>query len=171
MKKNNLRKIMLTKRNNLLNKDVSLYSKVIVKKIMKLDCYREAEVIAIYLPFNNEVDLTFINAFKECVIPKVIGNRMIFVKYNKDSEFKRSRYGILEPVELFEVNYKDIDLIIAPGLAFTKNGSRLGYGKGFYDKYLNEFNGDYIGVCYNFQLVENIETCIYDIDVSLVITN
>lgn len=79
-------------------------------------------------------------------------------------------YGIREPLREHIISKDSIDAIIIPGIGFDSNGGRLGFGKGYYDKFLSDFKGLKIGVCYDFQLVDKIETEEQDIPMDIIIT-
>ena len=86
---------------------------------------------------------------KEVVVPRCIdkeGN-MISVKINSFDELKEGFFGILEPVNTVEFPKDKIDFAIVPALAFDKEGYRLGYGKGYYDRFLSDINPFKLGVC------------------------
>jgi 5-formyltetrahydrofolate cyclo-ligase len=85
-------------------------------------------------------------------------------------DMARGAYGILEPVSIKKAEVSDIDLIIVPGIAFDINGGRCGFGKGYYDRLLCESKAKKIGLCYDFQLVREIETDEHDIPMDMIIT-
>lgn len=94
------------------------------------------------------------------------------VEISSLKNLKKDKYGILEPDELIPaVKKEDIDLIILPGVAFDKSGGRLGYGGGYYDKYLNSCPQDIckVALCYDFQIVENVPVEEHDVKANDVI--
>ena len=86
-------------------------------------------------------------------------------------DLKRNEYAILEPKERI-INNKKIDVIILPGSVFDINGNRIGYGKGYYDKYIKSLNYNplKIGVCYDFQLLDTIPTETHDVKMDIILT-
>ena len=170
--KKEIRKEILFLRDNLEDR----YNKsVIIKdKIMNLDVYKNSKVIALYYSMKSEVDTKelikeSLSLGKKVVLPRIINkNKMIFIEINDDTEYSKSPFGVMEPVGK-EID--DIDLIICPGVAFDKSNNRLGYGRGYYDKYLSKHNIYKIGICYHEQLIDKIEVEEHDIKMDLVITD
>lgn len=79
-------------------------------------------------------------------------------------------YGIREPLKNQQIDKRVIEAVIVPGIGFDRNGGRIGFGKGYYDRFLSDFDGLKIGVCYDFQLVDKIETDENDIPMDMIIT-
>lgn len=108
--------------------------------------WTSAKVVATTLSMSFELDTQplIIHAQhkgKEVVVPRVIGKRqMEFVKLTEQTKFRQSSFGVLEPVGDDVVAVNDIDLMVVPGVAFTKSGKRLGFGGGFYDTCLAQFD-------------------------------
>lgn len=121
--------------------------------------YRDSQVIATYLAFPFEFDTTLIinqakRDGKKIVVPKTFaGGKMIFVLYNPDDLVKTS-FGLWEPSSSVEVLSHQIDLIHVPGLAFRLDGYRIGFGAGYYDRYLADFSKETISLVYPFQLID-----------------
>lgn len=94
---------------------------------------------------------------------------------NSDNELSPGPYGVLQPREddILELSLDDIDLVIVPGVAFDKEGNRLGRGKGYYDRFLKDLTTkgiSSIGIAFNFQVVDNIPTLSHDLPVTKLIT-
>ncbi|MGT2930071.1 5-formyltetrahydrofolate cyclo-ligase [Streptococcus dentasini] len=123
------------------------------RKLIKTQEYQKAQIIATYLPFDFEYDTLFlINQAQEdrktVLIPKTYPNsRMIFTEYNPNS-LKKTHFGLLEPINGEAIDKEHIDLIHVPGVAFNPQGYRIGYGAGFYDRYLKDFQGATISTIY-----------------------
>ena len=105
----------------------------------------------------------------------MVNNELKFYKIKSLKEkFIKSNFGVEEPIEN-EINYinqKDIGLIIVPGICFDKEKNRLGFGKGYYDRYLQNENINTIGICFEEQIVENIiPTTEYDVAMKKIITD
>ena len=168
--KKELRKEILYLRDNL--EDRYNKSVIIKNKILELDIYKKSNVIAMYASMKSEVDTKeLINESlllgKKVLLPRIINkNKMIFIEVNNDTEYERNSFGVLEPIG---EEIKDIDLIIVPGVAFDKSNNRLGYGRGYYDKYLSNKDIYKIGICYSEQLIDKIEVEDHDIKMDLVI--
>ena len=86
------------------------------------------------------------------------------------TDIKKGAYGIYEPTSVMPVNICDIDIVFIPGIAFSKKGDRLGFGKGYYDRFLSEFHGLKAGICYDFQVIDDIPVSEHDIKMDLIIT-
>lgn len=105
-------------------------------------------------------------------VPKVISEsgEMIFVNYDGSHNTEINKWGILEPIELTEVPKHDIDLIIVPMLGGDKSGSRIGYGKGYYDRYLADYKGLSVGLCPSAFVLSDIPVENHDIKLDFIIT-
>ncbi len=170
MNKDELRKEMIKKRKAILNKKE--ISTIIVDKVINLDIFKEARIVAIYNSMKDEVDTSYLikEAMKEKIIllPKIIDNKMAFIKIDRRTKYLKSNFGVLEP--LGDVYNDKIDLIIVPGLAFDSNLNRLGFGKGYYDEYLTNKDIYKIGLAFDEQIVDEIPTEEHDIKMDMVIT-
>lgn len=170
MNKSDIRKSLLEKRKKIKNKDV--LSKKITANLIKLDIYNKASVIALYNSLPDEVDTSYIiNKYldkKTILLPRIIDNKIEFIKINKDSEYNKSKLGVLEPIG--EVYHGNIDLIIVPGVAFDKKLNRLGFGMGYYDRYLENKDIYKIGLAYGKQIVNLLPYDKFDIKMNMVIT-
>ena len=170
MNKDELRKLMINKRKDILNKKE--LSTIIVDKLMNMDIYKKSRVIAIYNSLSSEVDTSYLinESLKEKIVllPRIINDKMVFIIINKDSLYEKSRIGVMEPIG----NIYDgiIDLIIVPGLAFDKNLNRLGFGMGYYDKYLSNNDIYKIGLCFDEQIIESVPVNEFDIKMDMIIT-
>ena len=157
------RKIMIKRRLELTRKLVLAYSNNVVDKIKKLDFYNMDMCIGLYMPINNEIEVKLDN-LKVCY-PKIIGND---IEFFTPEGFTKGKFDILEPNGK-KVNKDDIDLIIVPLLYFDKHNNRVGYGKGYYDRYLSNYKGITVGVAYDFQEVDEIEVKPSDVKLNYII--
>ena len=137
--------------------------------------YLRSDTVYAYLPYNQEVRTEYIleKALadgKKVAVPKVFGDTMKFI-YLEDLDQVSSGYcGIPEPVADGPVADDPTALVLMPGLAFDEAGHRIGYGGGFYDKFLaSEPNHPTVALCYDFQMVEDIPVDERDIPVDRVI--
>lgn len=133
-------------------------SKTICTFIRQMPEYLHAKTIAIYYPINKEIQLLALmsDLDKRFCFPKIIhfaDASMDF--FEAGNEFKDSIFGMKEPTGRY-VERDEIDLFLVPGLAFSKQGYRLGYGKGFYDHYLKGIDKPKIGVAFDFQILDEI---------------
>ena len=134
----------------------------------------EKTVIATYLSMSYEVSTAaFIKQAqlegKRVLVPKTYGQgRMIFVDYD-ESRLQKSSFGLMEPISEEAVDKTEIDLIHVPGVVFNSKGFRIGYGGGYYDRYLADFAGASISSIYSFQQFD-FEPDYHDIAVKEVLT-
>lgn len=99
-------------------------------------------------------------------------NDMIFYKIEKLSDLQKGKYGILEPSENLPIfHLKEKLFCLVPGLGFDLKGNRIGYGKGYYDKFLSENNLLSVGVCYSEQITKSIPTTKHDQKLNFIITD
>ena len=135
--KTDLRKQLLEKRKTLNTKKLS---ELICKKIINYEAYKISKNIFAYYPKEFEVDITplFEDKSKKWFLPKVNGENLYFFEYKSGDELKTGEFGVKEPVNNEKTNIIP-DLIIVPALGVDKNNYRIGYGKGFYDRFLNSF--------------------------------
>lgn len=174
--KQELRKEYIFIRNNIKNKDEK--SAIIMKKIIEEEVYKKANVIALYKSLSSEVDTSKLIEYsfmqgKTVVLPKVVSNDLEFYKISSKEQLIRSEFGVEEPQGNKEslVLKEDIDLVIVPGVCFDKTGNRIGFGKGYYDRFLANTNMETIGICFEEQLVEKILEDKFDIKIKKVITD
>ncbi len=173
MNKDYLRGELIEIRKNIPNKENK--SVIIVNKIIRLKDFINAKVIALYKALPNEVNIDYLinyslNCGKIVLLPRVVNNNLVFIKIDNDTKYEKSSFNILEPIYEENKIYNDkIDLIIVPGLAFDKDYNRIGYGKGFYDRFLKNKDILKIGVCFSEQLREKVVIDNNDIPMNLVI--
>ena len=157
--KKEIRKEVLAERRALDEETVALSSQVICNKILKSEFYAEAENICLYMPIRNEVDVLLLAEAayedgKQVWIPKVVGDEMVFNAYEHGQNLVTGAYDITESASETVLDPEDNTLIIMPGAVFTADRNRIGYGGGFYDKYLAKHpNCRTMAVCYDLQIV------------------
>ncbi len=105
---------------------------------------------------------------KQIVLPVVSNNILELRIYSDPDDLAIGSYGILEPTGTLFTNYNAIDLAIIPGMAFDSNNNRLGRGKGYYDKLLPMLKATKAGVCFPFQILDEIPTEEFDVKMDLV---
>lgn len=137
--------------------------------------YRQAKTIYGYLPYNQEVRTTSmleraLQDGKQVAVPKIYGDEMRFIYLTDLSQVEKGYCGIPEPIADGPVADDPTALVLMPGLAFTQKGDRMGYGGGFYDKFLAcEPEHPTVALCYDFQIVRSLPTQEHDIPVDLVL--
>lgn len=155
-----------------INKEESIN---IINKLFECDLYKKSDALFIYVSINDEVDTHFLikEALKEktVLVPYCISgtNDMYPVKIESFDDLKVGSFNILEPKKVTEYKGK-IDLSIVPGIVFSKSGHRLGYGKGFYDKFLKEHSCVKIGLSYDELVVNDLPYNDLDVKMDMIFT-
>lgn len=172
MKKEFLRKKYKEKRDNIKNKvtkDNLIYQKVINNKDIL-----SSKTLLIYISINSEVDtIKIINYFlntKNIAVPKIIDNNMYFWNVTNLNELTSGKYNIPEPTNENIVTDFDNAICIVPGICYDKKNYRVGYGKGYYDRFLSKNKIKTIGLCYKECMIEKIDNDKYDYKIDEVIT-
>ena len=146
----------------------------ILKKLLANKTLQESENILIYLSIENEVSTWDLldelwKLGKNVYVPRIENNEMNFYQISSLKELKLGKFKIMEPITSLKYENIKRDCIIVPGLLFDKEGNRLGYGGGYYDKYLANKNLYKIGICFSNFLVNKIKTEEHDIKMDLII--
>ncbi|MCQ2207904.1 MAG: 5-formyltetrahydrofolate cyclo-ligase [Paludibacteraceae bacterium] len=135
--------------------------------------FQRANTVLLYWSLNNEVDThQFIEEWckrKNILLPVVNGEYLQLKVFEGIAKMKKGAYGILEPQGEVWKDYDGIDLCIIPGVAFDKQGHRMGHGKGYYDRLLSIVLAAKYGICYSTQLVDEIPTDPWDEEMTKVI--
>lgn len=174
LSKEEIRKELIEKRNKLSKEFVISNSNSIKEKLISINEYINCDYIYIYMDINNEVDTTeiILDAFKDnkkVAIPKVVDNIMNFYYIENINQISIGKFGIPEPISNKIANDQNA-LIIIPGVAFDNSKHRIGYGKGFYDKYLQNKKIVKIALAFDFQVLYSIPYDEYDISPDIIIT-
>lgn len=175
--KEKLREEILEKRNSLDKKKLKKKSKKIIKRLRKLKEFKKAKTIMFYVSKGSEV-------YTHDIIKKMIKKKKIIVPVtdfkNKDlilseindfKELEPGYYNVLEPKNVKEVDINKIDVVIVPGVVFDKKKNRIGYGEGYYDIFLKKAKALKIGLCFDFQLIDEIKKEKYDVAVDVIVTD
>ena len=176
MNKSEIRKKILKKRKNYNSSNLGIDFKNILKILNKNKSI--GKVVGGYYPYNYEIDIIeifekFEKLNYEISLPKIKrGSEMDFYPWSTQDPLSINKYGIPEPIS-DRVTYPSI--LLVPLVAFDKHYNRIGYGGGFYDRYLKKIkkNKDIItiGLAYSFQKVKEIQTNKYDIKLDFIVTN
>ncbi len=179
--KKELRTDMLEKRRNLSWQDVQIKSYQINETLLAHPSFSCAKIILLYLPIKKEPNSLPIikNAWKQekqVLVPVTLPKEKSLLLSRLDSlkELSEGYHGIPEPKQscIRPVNPLSVDLCLLPGVAFDQSGYRLGYGGGYFDRFLPTLRPDClkIALAYDFQLVDSLEHFSHDIPVDIIIT-
>ncbi len=175
MDKKALRQQIKEKKRAMTEAQIESASLALAKKFFACHQYKQAKTIYGYLPYNQEVRTVpmlqkALDDGKRVAVPKVYGDEMRFIYLTDLSQVEKGYCGIPEPVADAPVADDSTALVLMPGLAFDPYGHRIGYGGGFYDKFLSaEPDHPTVALCYDFQVFPKLETEEFDIPVDLVL--
>ena len=175
MDKTALRREIREKKKAMSIEEIEVRSARLGELFAQTEAYKNAETIYGYMPYNQEVRTVpileqAIRDGKRVAVPKVYGDIMKFIYLEDLTQVEKSDMGIPEPVADEPVAEDQTALVLMPGLAFDKEGHRIGYGGGFYDKFLMaEPNHPTVALCYDFQMYAHLDTEEFDIPVDLVL--
>ncbi|PIU82979.1 MAG: 5-formyltetrahydrofolate cyclo-ligase [Elusimicrobia bacterium CG06_land_8_20_14_3_00_38_11] len=177
MKKNKIRKKIIEIRKGLDSKTVDSNSRKILKKLFRMEEFRRAKKVMFYSSFGNEVSTEkmiekSLKLKKQVFLPKILKGKIVPVQIENLKELVLGKFGILEPKVTMECRLRpaDFDVIIVPGVAFDKNCNRIGFGKGYFDRFLKTQKAKKIGLAHSFQIVKKIPAGKFDVPMDLVIT-
>lgn len=175
MNKSELRKYVREKKRAMTAEQISYKSQQLAEQFYQTEAYCNAKTIYGYLPYNQEVRTVpmlqrALEDGKQVAVPKVFGDEMRFIYLTDLSAVAPGYAGIPEPVADGPVAEDPHALVLMPGLAFDRQGHRIGYGGGFYDQFLaKEPEHPTLALCYDFQLFETLQTEEHDIPVDVVL--
>lgn len=172
MDKNLQRKIIKERLANLTDFDIENYSKIICDKLIEIVDKTKAKLIMSYCPIQKEVNVEAFNkhiskkTIQVCY-PRIVDDDLVAITSN---EFELDKYGIRQPVNGIKIDKNDIDLIIIPLIGFDENLNRLGRGKGYYDRFLENSKSLKLAVAYEIQKERMIITNKQDIKMDIILT-
>lgn len=175
MNKKELRAQVREKKRAMTTEEIESRSEKLAVLFRETELYRNAKTIYGYLPYNQEVrtvpmlERALLDG-KRVAVPKVYGDEMKFIYLTDLSQVEKGYSNIPEPIADDPVADDDTALVLMPGLAFDPQGHRIGYGGGFYDKFLSREPGHpTLALCYDFQVFPLLETEQFDIPVDCVL--
>jgi 5-formyltetrahydrofolate cyclo-ligase len=173
-KKSNLRKTLLERRDSISFDLIEISSKQIHNKIKQIPIFQKAKTVASYFPIGSEVKTQdimqeILSSGKTLVLPKVVGNDLVFKKINDFESLEKGGFNIMEPKEECPI-IKNIDLMLVPTIGITTDGIRLGYGYGYYDRFLAKNNTTTVSLIYAVQVVKSIPKSENDIKIDWIVT-
>ncbi len=175
MDKTALRRYIREKKRAMTQDEIDFRSELLTRMLIGTELFRRADTVFGYLSYNQEVrTLPFLSRClrdgKQVAVPKVFGDKMKFIRMDDLSQISKGYAGIPEPIADGPVFSDPTALVLMPGLAFDPMGHRIGYGGGFYDRFLSqEPNHPTAALCYDFQLLPYLSTEVFDIPVDLVL--
>lgn len=175
--KNEIRKANKMKRSSMEKAEVLEKSRIASKIFLESEIYKNAKQIMLYMPLGNETDTTDIisKAFAD-------GKKLIFpitdaqtgeitpCYADENTQFTKGAFSVNEPSDMDVADTGEVDVILVPGIAFDRSGSRIGFGKGCYDRLLTNTYSVKVGFCYEFQLCDKIPSEEHDIKMTYIIT-
>jgi 5-formyltetrahydrofolate cyclo-ligase len=169
-----LRNLLLEKRDNTSFDFMKIASEKIQKRLKKINVFRDAQKIGMYYPIGSEVltqDIIqeLLSNGKDVFLPKVIGKKMEFRKISNFSSLEKGSFDIMEPKDDCKTD-NSLDVVLVPTVGISPVGVRLGYGHGFYDKFLAEHKTTTISLTLEKQIVKNIPKSEHDIIINWIIT-
>ena len=175
MDKKELRRTIRERKRAMTEEEIVSRSEKLGVLFSQSEAYKAAKTIYGYLPYNQEVRTVpmleqALKDGKRVAVPKVYGDEMKFLYLDDLSQVEKGYAGIPEPIDDGPVADDETALVLMPGLAFDPAGHRIGYGGGFYDKFLAaEPNHPTLALCYEFQLLPELDTEEHDIPVDTVL--
>ena len=175
MDKKELRRSIRERKRAMSEEEIESRSEALRRLFLASEAYQNAKTIYGYLPYNQEVRTVSmleqaLKDGKRVAVPKCYGSEMKFIFLDDLSKVEKGYAGIPEPIADGPVADDTTALVLMPGMAFDPQGHRIGYGGGFYDKFLAAEPGHpTLALCYEFQMLPHLETEEYDIPVDYVI--
>lgn len=171
-----LREAILKTRDSFSKEILDRMSEMIQARVLNMNEFIHAKTVAAYCSIGSEVKtskvLTMVLQMKKnLALPKVTdGTGIVFAAVeNLQNDLEVGKYNIMEPKNHC-VKINKIDLVLVPGIAWDEHGHRLGYGKGYYDRYLASLQTTSVGLAYDFQVLEDIPHGKNDFRVNLILT-
>lgn len=153
---------------------IDIASKKIQKNLKKIDAYIAAKTIAGYYSIGSEVKThgilqEVLSEGKTLALPRVEGDGLVFCNVRKFEDLEKGEFGIMEPKQNCSP-LTEFDVIIVPAVAMTGDGQRLGYGRGFYDRFLAETTATTIALAYSKTILKNIPHSENDVTIQWIAT-
>jgi 5-formyltetrahydrofolate cyclo-ligase len=172
--KTSLRKFLLEKRNGTSFDLMKITSKAIQKRLKKIDSFKNSKKIGMYYPIGSEIMTQDIiqealSEGKQVFLTKVIEKNIEFRKIQTISNLENGAFDIMEPRNECPVD-NNLDVILVPTVGISPKGVRLGYGHGFYDRFLAENKIETISITLEKQIVKNIPVSEHDIIINWIVT-
>lgn len=180
MDKEGIRRFVLSKRNMLSVQEIREKSRVIHEKLFtQAPEFAKAQCVFVYLSFGSEVSTPEIiekcmGVGKKVCVPVVLNQLgdMVAAEFSGFDRVKENSFGIKEPFPVKEVPLEEISLVLAPGVAFDENFNRIGFGRGYYDRFLSRLprKVPVIALAFDFQVVDSVPVTQSDVKIKKIIT-
>ena len=177
MPKKAVRQTLLHQRQQLLPEAVELWGHRAQSRLLAHEVFRSARTIGLYSPIRKEVATDHLahaarRHGQTLLYPRVCGQNLVLVEVVDPAQLRRGSFGVLEPQGDPWTATDRIDLLVVPGVAFDRQGWRLGYGQGYYDRFLGTRHQPavLVGLCYDFQLLDRLPADVHDIPMDLIVT-
>ncbi len=179
MDKNLIRKTVLRQRRALPAPSKSLAESLMLQFLQNWEVFKNASAVHIFLSTKDETETRTLielcwNSEKKTGVPVVLPDSFILghteIKSFKD--LKSGAYGILEPIPEQRISMvpEMFDLVIVPGVAFDRQGGRLGHGKGYYDRFLEQTSAFRLGLAFDCQLIDKVPVELHDVPMHAILT-
>ncbi len=169
MDKKTLREIFLNERLNVPKNEFKMLNHMLMVGLKEELKNHDLNQVAVFYPMGGEVDVRALASDYDLAYPKVESSGLVF--YHKVSSFKPSAFGVMEPNDGKRLNKDDIDAVIVPGIVYDDGLYRLGYGKGYYDRFLKDYAGLTVGVVFERFRVEALPNQPHDVPVNILVTD
>ncbi|NDV77421.1 5-formyltetrahydrofolate cyclo-ligase [Dysgonomonas sp. 511] len=160
--KDELRKRISAEKKKMPKDELAEKSQEVLDIVEMTGVFQSAKNIFLYNSLSDEIQTSaFLDKWcteKKIYLPVVLGDDIVFRPYSKSTALQQSAYGIHEPEGENFTDYKKVDLVIVPGVAFDRKMNRLGRGKGYYDRFLKKLTAPKMGICFEFQLLDSVPT-------------
>lgn len=175
--KEEIRQLVRQQKRAMEEKEISVYSEKIIKQVEKMAIWKKSQWIFTYISYNQEVATQnylwdWIQSGKKVAVPKIVDGEMTFIQLLEPQQLQAGYQGIIEPAYGSCVDGKEA-LILMPGLAFDLQMHRIGYGGGFYDRYLKKWgkaDSYLLALAFDFQVFEEIPYEDFDQKVDAIVT-
>ncbi len=169
-----LRSFLLKKRDNTSFDFMKIASKKIQNRLKKINVFRDAQKIGVYYPIGSEIltqDIIqeLLSNGKDVFLPKIMEKNIEFRKIVDFSSLEKGSFDIMEPKDDCQID-NALDVVLVPTVGISPIGVRLGYGQGFYDRYLAEHKVITISLTFEKQIIKNIPKSEHDIIIDWIVT-
>ena len=169
-----LRNHLLEKRDGLSHDFMTIASKQIQRNLKKIEAFRNAETVACYYSVGSEVKTLdiiqqMISEGRTVALPRIVDDELVFCSVKSFEELQKGEFGIMEPRKNCPT-VDDFDIILVPAVAMMRTGQRLGYGRGYYDRFLSKHKTPTISLEYSKLVVRNIPKSEGDIPIQWIVT-